>query len=165
MMSDRGDGRHLDARGLAAALVAELRKYLARNAADAERAAGVMLAGLALSGEINVNYATAGELLDYLSERNETVYASVMTALSRAGLGGSLSEWFSARLREVNIDPDDDLARDAYLRLVEALSDDELNGREAVQRFRETALSDLIEEYSDEAGRLMNRSGSRAETE
>lgn len=164
MMSDRGDGRHLNARELAAALAAELRRYLAHRAADAEHAAGVMLAGLALSGEIGSDYATVGELLDYLLERNDVVYAGVMTALGRAGLGGSLSEWFRARLLEMNLDPDDDLARDAYLRFVEALNEDELNGREVVRRFRETALSDLIEEYSGEARKFLHKSGSYTET-
>ncbi|HEU17067.1 MAG TPA: hypothetical protein ENO38_05305 [Nitrososphaeria archaeon] len=162
-MPDDVGGRNLDARELAAALATELRKYLARRAADAEHTAGVMLAGLALSGEIGLDYATVGELLDYLSERNEAAYAGIMTALGRAGLGGSLSEWFRARLLEINLDPDDDLARDAYLRFAEALNEDELSGREVVRRFRETALSDLIEEYSGEARKLMRRSGSHTE--
>ncbi|PMP97518.1 MAG: hypothetical protein C0167_00850, partial [Nitrososphaera sp.] len=67
------------------------------------------------------------------------------------------------RLLEINLDPDDDLARDAYLRFAEALNEDELSGREVVRRFRETALSDLIEEYSGEARKLMRRSGSHTE--
>ncbi|PMP97375.1 MAG: hypothetical protein C0167_01175, partial [Nitrososphaera sp.] len=79
-MPDDVGGRNLDARELAAALATELRKYLARRAADAEHTAGVMLAGLALSGEIGLDYATVGELLDYLSERNEAAYAGIMTA-------------------------------------------------------------------------------------